>query len=95
MLVFLMMLITGWMVLEADKHASETAAKLKHTELALKKSTEDAQPRQKADKSLQAQLDLQWAGPQAVSDDAEFLTWQKAEPENWFEDPLLSGKAGL
>ncbi len=83
MLVFLMMLITGWMVIEADTRASENAAKLKQTELALKKSTEDAQVRQKADKSLQAQLDA-LKGSAYRPDDviADLKKCRALEPEN-------------
>lgn len=83
MLVFLMMLITGWMVLEADKRAGETAAKLKQTELALKKSAEDTQARQKADKSLQAQLDALKGSPYRPDDVISDLKKCAAlEPEN-------------
>jgi hypothetical protein len=83
MLVFLMMLITGWMVLEADKRTGETAGKLKQAELALKKSTEDAQVRQKADKSLQAQLDALKGSPYRPADVISDLKKCSAlEPEN-------------
>lgn len=83
MLVFLMMLITGWMVLEADKQTGETAAKLKQAELALKKSTENAQVRQKADKSLQAQLDALKGSAYRPDDVISDLKKCRAlEPEN-------------
>jgi len=83
MLVFLMMLITGWMVLDADKRAHETTEKLKQTRLELAKTAEAAQLRQKSEKSVQTLLDAYKGGTYRPDDViADLRRCTALEPEN-------------
>lgn len=54
MLVFLMMLITGWMVLEANSQSRESTENLRQARSELKKLKDDQQTRQKEEKAGKA-----------------------------------------
>lgn len=79
MLVFLMMLITGWMVLDADKQAGQTAEKLKKTEVELKQCG-SLQPENHGLKIRIAELERQTGVLSAFLEKTKALTAKDAVP---------------
>lgn len=90
MLVFLLMLITGWMVVEANRKAKEAAEKLAAAETKLSKRIDEAQLAQKAaevDKAEKSVLALREALKEGgyASPDEALKHWKQClvlEPEN-------------
>lgn len=79
MLVFLMMLLTGWMVLEANQQAGQTAEKLKQSEGELKRCG-SLQPENHGLKIRIAELERQTGALSAFLEKTQTLTAKNALP---------------
>lgn len=94
MLIFLMMLITGWMVLEAEQKARDTAEKLAQSE----RRVQQVAAEKAADKTAQSLLDAYKGRPYRAEDVIEDLRKCSAlEPENSglkTQIAALEGQAG-
>jgi hypothetical protein len=79
MLIFLMMLITGWMVLDANKRASESAEKLSQAERKVKLLADEQQGNKAAQALLAAMKKNKYRPDEAIAD---LRKCAALEPEN-------------